>query len=108
MFGGMNPKKMQEAMKKLGIKQENIDAERVIIEKTDGKVVINNPSITKINMQGQENFQITGEIQEDNEEENQEQDIQQIMEKTGKTLEEVKKALEESGGDLAEAIISLS
>lgn len=104
----MNPKKMQEAMKKLGIKQENIDAERVIIEKTDGKVVINNPSITKINMQGQENFQITGEIQEDNEEENQEQDIQQIMEKTGKTLEEVKKALEESGGDLAEAIISLS
>jgi len=97
---------MQEAMKKLGIKQENIEAERVIIEKQEGNTIIENPSITKINMQGQESFQISGDIKE--EEDNKEKDIQQIMEKTGKPLEEVKKALEEANGDLAEAILSLN
>ncbi len=35
-LGGMNPKKMQGMMKQLGINQEDIPAERVIIEKEDG------------------------------------------------------------------------
>ena len=120
MFPGINPKKMQAMMKQMGIAQQEIDANRVIIEKDDGNIIINNPSIVKINMQGQENFQISGEISEEEvseaeeaEEEttikdNQEQDIHTIMEKVGCLEQEAKTALEKADGDLTEAILSLS
>ena len=42
MFGGIDPKKMQAMMKQMGIKQEEIDAKRVIIEKSDGRIIIEN------------------------------------------------------------------
>ena len=66
MFPGLNPKKMQAVMKQMGMAQEEIPASKVIIEKEDGnKIIINNPSVTKISMHGQENFQISGEISEE-------------------------------------------
>ncbi len=107
-LGGMDPKKMQAVMKQLGMRQEEIDSSRVIIEKTDkSKIVIENPSVTKITMQGQESFQITGDVSEQ-EEGISDEDIKAVMEKTGSNFEEAKKALEASSGDLAEAILSLS
>jgi len=105
MFPGLNPKKMQAMMKQMGIAQEEIDANKVIIETNEGKIIISNPSVIKINMQGQTNFQISGDISE--EETNSEEDIQTIIEKTGCSEEEARKALEETG-DLTEAILSLS
>jgi nascent polypeptide-associated complex subunit alpha len=116
MFPGLNPKKMQAMMKQMGIAQQEIDANRVIIESDEGNIIINNPSVVKINMQGQENFQISGdiseedasEVEESEEENNQEDDIKTIMEKVGCIEEEAKQALEKSNGDLTEAILSLS
>lgn len=114
MFPGLNPKKMQAMMSKMGISQQEIDAKRVIIEKDDGNIIINNPSVMKINMQGQENFQISGDIEEgeiEREEEsnnNTESDIKTIMEKVGCLEQEAKLALEKANKDLAEAILSLS
>lgn len=108
-MGGMNPKKMQAMMKQLGMNQEEIQANRVIIEKTDGnKTIIENPSVQKISMQGQENFQISGDIKEEAGEKFSEDDIKTVAEKTDSGKEEAKKALEESDGDLAEAIMKLS
>ncbi|MEK6844346.1 MAG: nascent polypeptide-associated complex protein [Nanoarchaeota archaeon] len=113
-MGGLNPKKMQEMMKKLGINQEEIEAERVIIEKIDGgKIIIENPNVQKIKMQGQESWQITGEeieenIEEDLDEEIREEDIKLVMAKTGKGRDSVKRVLEETDGDIAEAIVKLS
>ena len=106
MFPGINPKKMQAMMKQLGIAQEEIDANRVIIEKNDGRIIIDNPSVVKINMQGQENFQISGDVSE--EETISEDDVKMVVEKTGKTEDEAKEALEKSGGDITEAIMGLS
>ena len=106
-IGGMNPKKMQAMMKQLGINQEEIEAERVIIEKSDGRIVIENPSVQKIVMQGQESWQITGEARED-ETGFSEEDVKMVMDKTGKSKEEVNSALEETEGDIAEAILRLS
>ena len=105
----MNPKKMQAVMKQMGIAQEEISASRVIIEKTDdSKIIIENPSVTKIKMHGQETFQIAGEISEESGEVGiSEQDIKTVMEKTGKSEEEAKQALEKTG-DLAVAILELS
>tara|TARA_Y100000296_G_scaffold82182_1_gene110903 strand:- start:557 stop:862 length:306 start_codon:yes stop_codon:yes gene_type:complete len=100
----MDPKKMQQMMKQMGIAQENVDASRVIIEKNDGKTVIENPSIVKIKVQGQESFQISGDIKED---EISEQDIKTMTEKTGVNEEKARKTLEKTG-DLAEAILKLS
>jgi len=112
MFGGLgdlNPKKMQAMMKQLGMGQEEIPASRVVIEKSEGKIVIENPSVTKISIQGQESFQVSGDIKEENEEQGiSEEDIKTVIEKTSSTKKEAVSALENSKGDLAEAILKLS
>ena len=107
MFPNIDPKKMQAVMKQMGINQTEISASRVIIEKDDGeKIIISNPSITKIKMQGQESFQISGDISE-SEEKFSDDDVKVVIEKTGCSEKEAKKALEKTG-DLAEAILELS
>ena len=109
MFGKIDPKKIAGMMSKMGISQEEIEAKKVIIEQEDKNIIIENPSIVKINMQGQESFQISGEIREEEKSEKiSQEDIKTIMEKTGKTRLEAVVALRESKGDLAEAILSLS
>ncbi len=110
MFPGVDPKQMQGMLKKMGISQEEIDASKVIIEKTDNsRIIIDNPSVTKIKMQGQETFQIAGDISEEYpKEEISEQDIQTVVEKTGVSKKKAKETLEKNNGDLAEAILELS
>ena len=109
MFGGIDPKKMSAMMKQMGIKQEEVDSSRVVIEKNDGgKIVIENPSIVKIVMSGQESWQISGEAHEESSSGFSDEDVQLVMEKTGKSEEKVKTALEEAGGDIAEAIMRIS
>jgi len=113
MFPGLNPKKMQAMMKQMGIAQQEIQAKRVIIETSDNNIIINDPSVIKINMQGQTNFQISGEVSEEEPEQEEiedktEQDIQTIMEKTGRSKEEAAIELEKANGDLTEAILNLS
>jgi nascent polypeptide-associated complex subunit alpha len=120
MFPGLDPKKMQGMMKQMGINQEEIEAARVTIEKEDGgKIVIHNPNVVKIDMQGQENFQVSGdvseveggEITEQEVEEvvdNTEEDIKTLMEKCNCLEDEAKMALEKANGDLTEAILELS
>jgi nascent polypeptide-associated complex subunit alpha len=116
MFGNIDPKKIQGMMKQMGIAQEAIDAERVIIEKSDGsKTIIENPSVMKIKMQGQVNFQISGDIIEkesvdssEDEGEKMEEDLQTIIDQTGVTKEEAAIELEKNNGDMAETIIALT
>ena len=108
MIPGINPKQMQAVMKQMGMSQTDIPSSRVIIEKEDGgKLVINNPSVIKIKMSGQESFQITGDISEESEEKFSENDVKVVMEKTKCSEKEAKKALEETD-DLADAILKLS
>jgi len=109
MFNGINPRQMQGMMKKMGIAQQEISAEKVIIEKTDGsKTIITNPSVTKIKMQGQETFQIAGEVSEQEAEVGiSEDDIKTIVEKTNCSEEKAREVLERTK-DLAESILELS
>ena len=112
MFPGLNPKKMQAMMKQMGINQEEIDANRVVIERDDGNIIIDNPNVVKIGMQGQENFQITGDVSEGENEveevDNTNEDIKTLMDKCNCLEEEAKLALEKANGDLTEAILDLS
>lgn len=99
---------MEAMMKQMGISQENIDASRVIIEKNDGsKIFIENPSVIKMKIQGQENFQISGHVSESSIPQISEEDIKTIMEKTGATEKDARETLEKTH-DLAEAIMELS
>lgn len=110
MFPGINPKQMKQAMKQLGIKQEELDVKEVIIKLSDRELVFTEPSVQKVNMQGQETFQLAGNYEErslDSTPEITEEDINTIMEQTNCTEEQAKRAIEESKGDLAEAILSL-
>ena len=108
-LGGLDPKKMQAVMKQMGISQNEIPASKVIIEKTDGnRIIINDPSVTKMTIQGKGMFQIQGEaIEESQEIEISKEDIQTVMKKTGVSESEARKALEKTG-DLADAIMELS
>src|SRR3989344_3105373 len=106
MMPGIDPKKMQAMMKQMGIKQEEIDAIRVIIETNDENIIIENPSVIKINMSGNESWQITGDSRVE-ESGIKDEDIKLVMEKTGVSETEAKKALEDADGDLSEAILEL-
>ena len=110
MIPGMNPRDVQKAMKRLGIKQEEIDAQEVVIKTSDKEIVIQNPQVSKVNMMGQETFQITGEIEEraiSSEAEINEDDIKTVMQQTGVTEEKAREAIESNDQDLAKAIMSL-
>ena len=122
MLPNFNPKQMQQMMLQMGIKSDNIEASRVIIEKKDGgKITIENPTVTVIEMQGQKTFQIAGEIKEEGsdskgaekEEEKEteggitEKDVALVAEQAKVDRETARKALEETNGDIAEAIMKL-
>lgn len=111
MFSGMpkiDPKKMQAMLKQMGMSQEEIEAERVIIEKSGGRIIIENPSVQKITMQGQASFQISGEVSVQSDEKFSDDDVKLVAQKTSSSEEKARAALEEAGGDIAEAILKLS
>ncbi len=111
MIPGMNPKQMQKMMKQMGIKQENLDVARAEFYLLDGtKLVFDNPDVQKVKMMGQETYQLSGTPKTelvDSTPEISDDDIRTVMEQTGATRDEALKAIEDTGGDLAEAIMNL-
>jgi len=105
MIPGMNPRQMQKAMAKMGMKQEEIDAIEVIIKTPTGNLIVKDPQVVKVKMMGQESLQITGTIEEESL--ISDDDVNTVAEQTGKSKEEARNALEETSGDLAEAIMKL-
>ena len=96
-------------MAQMGIKSEEVDAERVVIEKKDGSsIVITEPAVTRIEMKGNTSFQVAGnESVEEGGNKKEEGDVEIIVKETGCPKSEAEKALGESGGDLAEAILKV-
>lgn len=110
MIPGMNPRQMKQAMKRMGIQQQDIDAKEVIIRLEDKEIVISNPQVSKVNMMGQDTYQIVGEEEErslDSTPDINKDDIKTVMEQAGASEEQAKAAIEEAKGDLAEAIMKL-
>lgn len=106
----MNPRQMQQAMKRMGIQHTEIDAKEVIIRTEDKELVFTNPQVAKINMMGQQTYQIIGEPKEreiSTAPEISEDDIKTVMEQAGVDRKTALSAIEKHKGDLAEAIIEL-
>ncbi len=110
MYGNINPRQMKQAMKRLGINEQQIEAKRVIIELTGSRIVIDEPSVSKINMMGQEVYQISGEerIEElDLAPEISEEDVNTVMDASSCDYDTAKDAILSSNGDLAKAILKI-
>ena len=109
MIPGLGKKQMAQAMKKLGMKQEEIPADLVIIKSGEKELVISNPHVLKVNMMGQETFQITGTAEERSSEATiSEEDINTVVSQTKATKEQAEDAIKKCKGDLALAIMELS
>jgi len=114
MVPNINPRQMQQMMKKMGIQQEDIDAQEVVIKCSDKIIRISNPSIQKVNMMGQKNYQISGEesIEQlessDSSVEISDDDVETVMNQTTSTQEEAMQALKDTSGNIAEAILLLT
>jgi nascent polypeptide-associated complex subunit alpha len=117
--GRANPRQMRQAMKRLGIEQEQMDGvEEVIIRTATKEYVIRDPNVTAMTAQGQKIWTVVGEpIVRDRADAKPaegakavtipEEDVKLVAEKAGVSEEEARKALEDAGGEPAEAIIRL-
>ncbi len=119
MIPGMNPRKMNQMMKRMGISQNEVDATEVIIRTPDKEIVISNPSVSKVNMMGQQTYQVVGEEEErdlsksleahseEHEIEINQEDINTVTSQTGVNEETARTAIMDHDGDLAETILDL-
>ena len=109
MPGRINPRQMNQMMKRLGINVKEIEnVKRVLIETDSMEYIFDDAEVTIMDAQGQKTFQITGKPRiVSKKEEIPKEDIELVMNQTGKSVVEAKKALEETKGDIAEAIMKL-
>lgn len=102
----IDPRQLQRMMKQMGIDTQEIPANRVIIEQDDKLIVINDPKVIKIDARGEVSYQISGgEIKEEGI--ISKEDVKLVSEQAGVDEETARKALEETDGDVAEAIMKL-
>ena len=108
--GGINPKQMKQMMKKLGMQVQQIeDVREIIIVTPKGKYIFDGAEVSAMTMQGVTTYQIVGEPRfEEAAPEIPKDDISLVASQTGATEEAAKKALTDTRGDIAEAIMRLS
>jgi len=101
---------MNQMMKRLGITVKEIENVKKVIIQTDTKeYIFEDADVTMMDAQGQKTYQITGKPRiVDKKEDIPKEDIDLVVEQTGKNAEEAKKALKETKGDIAEAIMKLT
>lgn len=99
-------------LKRLGINLEEIRGVRSVVIETDNeRIVFDSPTVTKMVGGPQEVYQIFGEpmIEKKEREEYvpQEEDVLLVAKQTGRCIEDAKKALITTEGDIAQAIVLL-
>ena len=109
----VNPREAKRMMQRMGMSMDSVaDVENVVIKTSSKEITIEAPEVAILEMQGQKIFQITGgKITEKATARKPsgiaEEDVKLVADQTGKSMEEARKALEESEGDLAKAILLL-
>jgi nascent polypeptide-associated complex subunit alpha len=117
----VNPRQARRMMEKMGMKMDAVaDAKEVIIRRENIELVIENPQVTFMQFQGQKIYQVMGsssferpitgieEIELEKPIQVSEEDIQLVAAQAGVSYEVAKQALEQTKGDLAQAILNLS
>ena len=117
---GMNPRQMKQAMKRMGIIQEDMEGDTEVIIKARGETYIfKEPDVQATTMQGQKTFQIVGDyeiIKGDVDVSTTpepagivipDEDVELVAAQANVSHDEALAALEECNGEPAEAIIKL-
>jgi nascent polypeptide-associated complex subunit alpha len=110
----VNPRETRRMMQRMGMSMDSVPEVTQVIVKTATKdIIIDEPEVAILNMQGQKVYQVIGgRVTEkaaviEKKLAIPDEDVQLIVGQTGKSVEEARRALEESGGDLAKAILLL-
>ncbi|MCJ7560079.1 nascent polypeptide-associated complex protein [Candidatus Bathyarchaeota archaeon] len=111
----MNPREAKRMMQRMGMNMDAVqDVEQVIIKTSSKDIIIEQPEVAILQVQGQKMFQIVGgKVTEKLPERKapafavSEEDVKLVSDQTGKSIDEARKALEECEGDLAKAILLL-
>jgi nascent polypeptide-associated complex subunit alpha len=88
------------------------DVEQVVIKTGSKEITVEAPEVAILEVQGQRIYQVTGgkvteKVAERKPSGIAEEDVKLVADQTGKSMEDARKALDESGGDLAKAILLL-
>jgi nascent polypeptide-associated complex subunit alpha len=106
-FRGINSKQLERAMRQLGVSIEELEnVEEVIIKTSSKEYLFRKPSVTIMLAQGQRTYQVIGEP-EITEKGIPTSDIELVAQQANVSLEQAKKALEATQGNIAEAILRL-
>jgi len=108
----VSPRQAKRMMQRMGLNMDNVpDVEQVIIKTSSKEIVIEEPDVAVLEIQGQRVFQVAGGNISEKAIERKlvvaEEDIRLVADQTGKSVEEARKSLEECDGDLAKAILLL-
>src|SRR5215467_1183050 len=106
----MSPRDQQRMMARMGLKVDQLDEiSRVIMETPTKRIIIDNPEVATVSVQGQKIYQVGGGTvrEEPLATGPSPEDAKLVASQAGVSVEEAMKALGESGGDLAQAIILL-
>jgi nascent polypeptide-associated complex subunit alpha len=120
--GGLDPSKMQQMMKQMGIDIEELDAEEVVIRTSEEELVFTDADVQRMDAQGQQTYNIVGDPERrelgagdsggasdeaDDEEGIPQDDIELVAQRTGASEDAAREALEATDGDLAAAVTRL-
>lgn len=107
--GGFDSAQMRKMMKQMGIEMNELsDVEEVVIKKSDKELVFPNAQVQVIEAEGQKTYQIIGKAEERETEVGlEEEDIEMVMKEANVDKETATKALEDTDGDIAQAIVDL-
>ena len=97
-------------MKRMGIQQVELETKEVIIMLEDKELVFVNPQVAKVNMMGQETFQVIGTPEEralSTEPDISEEDVQTVVDQTCVEKDAALEAIKKHKGDIAAAILDL-
>ena len=108
----ISPRDAKRMIQRMGLSMvEMPDVQQVIFRTSIKEIVVENPEVAVLDLRGQKIFQVTGERIVEKRVEKKvvipEEDIRLVADQTGKSMEEAKRALEETEGDLAKAILLL-
>jgi len=96
----------------MGLNMNQLEVEEVVFRTKDKEIRLENPEVAVLEMQGQKIFQVTGGHMTETSLEKKpaipDEDVQLVAQQAKVTLERAQTALEQTNGDLAQAILLLS
>jgi len=108
----ISPREARRMMSRMGVGMSELpDVQQVILKTSTKEIIVEEPEVAVLDLKGEKIFQVTGGKVVEKAIEKRlaipEEDVRLVADQTGKGVEEARKALEETGGDLAKAILLL-